>query len=211
MFRHPQIVTVGAIAIGLTMPAHGDFATLVDQTTIIDNIPIGSIGPEDSFGNPGFALNRGDGISSGFIDAAVLSYDFGTVASVLSATLTLNVDTLWAEAGIDPTIEMFAYADDGVIQLTDIFLGADTVYDSFTYITTQIRSIDVTAAVNDALAGSQYVGIRFENSRSPFELPNVLEGIHYANNSVLEFTIPGPGSWALLGLAGLCGTRRRRK
>ena len=211
MLRRAQIVPVGAIAIGLTMPTHGDFATLVGQTTIIDNVPIGSIGPEDGFGNPGFAVNRGDGNSSGFIDAAVLSYDFGTVTSVLSATLTLNVDTLWAEAGIDPTIEMFAYADDGVIQLTDIFLGADTVYDSFTYITTQIRSIDVTTAVNDALAGSQYMGIRFENSRSPFELPNVLEGIHYADNSVLEFTIPGPGSWALLGLVGLMGTRRRRK
>lgn len=210
--RRAAPVLVAVVVLGLGGPVRADFATLLDQTTIIDNIPIGTIGPEDLFGIPGFAVNRGDGISTGFIDAAVLSYDFGGAASVLSATLTLDVDIIFADAGMNPTIEMFVYSDDGTVQLTDIFLGAGTVWDSFTYDFTQVRTIDVAAAVNSALAGTGIVGFRFENSRSPFKLPNALEGIHYADDPILEFVVPGPGVLALFGVAAPArATRRRRR
>jgi hypothetical protein len=181
--------------------AHADFATLVDQTTIIDNIPIGSNSGEDGFGSPGYAVNRGDGVNSGFIDAAMLSFDFGATTSVSQATLTINVDTRWTDAGQNPTIYLYAGPDDGTIQVSDITIGGGAVRDAFTYTTTQTRSIDVTAAVNSALAVSQYVGFRFENSRSPFDLPNALEGIHYADNPVLEYT-PGASGGIVIDTIG---------
>lgn len=173
-------------------PGVADLAVLVGQSTIVDNIPIGSIGGEDQFGSPGYPVNRGDGINSGFIDAATLVYDFGAVQGVTVATLTINMDIIWRDAGMDPTIELFSYADDGTIQLTDIQLGTSPVYDSFQYSRTGVRDIDVTDAVNAALGSSRYVGFRFENSRSPFELPNALEGGHYANDPPLEYTAGNP-------------------
>lgn len=195
-----RIALAAVSTLALTASSLADFATLIDSTTIIDNIPIGTIGGEDGFGSPHFAVNRGDGINSGFIDAAVLLYDFGGTTGVSSATLTLDIDTIWAEDGLDPTIELFTYGDsDTIIQLTDINLGAGTVRDSFQYTRFGSRVIDVTAAVNDALATSQFVGFRFQNERSPFELPNVLEGIHY-NPISLEFE---PGGFSL-GLSGFC-------
>jgi hypothetical protein len=165
-----------------------DTAVLVDQRTIIDNIPIGSLGPEDSInGSPGYALNSGDGTTSGWIDAAMLSYDFGPIEGVLSAQLTIDVDIVWANAGMSPIIELYTFADNGSIELNNLLLGGGIVRDSFQYESAQMRTIDVTEAVNAALRRSRYVGFRFENSRTPFELPNgAFEGIHFAP-IVLDF------------------------
>ena len=178
------ILAVGSIAAA-------DVATLVQQTTIIDNPEIGVIDGSDGFGNPGFALNRGDGIVTGFIDAAMLEYDFGDVESVAQATLTVEVITIWKENGDDPTINLFAGPDDGVIQLTDITIGGDGVIDSHLYEMLETHAIDVTDAVNAALAESNFVLFRFENATSPFDLPNVLEGVRFLVDSPLEFE---PGS-----------------
>lgn len=186
-------LSLSLAALAVSTPCLADTAPLVDEITIIDNIPIGTIGSEDQFGSPGFAVNRGDGVTTGFVDAAVLTYDFGTVTSVSKAELTIDVDIIFDDAGMSPTIELFTYADDGAIQLTDIFLGAGVVRDSFTYATVQTRTIDVTTAVNDALLTSQFVGFRFENSRSPFELPAQLEGIHL-NPVLLEYDVGGCGT-----------------
>jgi hypothetical protein len=139
-----------------------DTAVLVDQRTIIDNIPIGSLGPEDSInGSPGYALNSGDGTTSGWIDAAMLSYDFGPIEGVLSAQLTIDVDIVWANAGMSPIIELYTFADNGSIELNNLLLGGGIVRDSFQYESAQMRTIDVTEAVNAALRRSKYVGFRF--------------------------------------------------
>ena len=183
-------------------------ATLVATDTLVDQPVDGVV---DVFGGgtaDGFALN-----SPGFIDVAVYSFDFGTTTSVSSAQLTMTAAQIFGTA---PIIDMFTYADDGVIQASDFTLGAGTVRDSSQYLAVgDISIIDVTAAVNDALATSSFVGFRFENARGPSELSSS-EGVRFNLQPTLDFNpgnanrLPEPSSVLLMTLGLAFAARRAR-
>jgi hypothetical protein len=136
-----------------------------------------------------------------FIDAATLVFDFGTATTVSQATLSLNVTSTYAQNGAVP-IEIYYFADNGVIERSDYSSGpAEPLASIDAAGLTQI-DVDVTAAVNAALSSSQFVGFRVKSAILPASVDTEKfppwTGVRLADNYLLEFTtgsapIPGSG------------------
>lgn len=130
---------------------------------------------------------------SAFIDAAVAVFDFNATTSVSQATLTLPIEEVYPQNGAAP-IEIYMYADNGVIEFTDYSIGFVAAIAEADAIGQTSIDVDVTGAVNAALQTSRYVAFRIKSSVPPSA---VLEtnfpawtGVQFKSNYSLNFT-PG--------------------
>lgn len=204
MKKNQNICRFAALALG-TLPALAiaDPVPLFANATIIDKAPFYSVGGEDSVGFFNYALNFPT-----FIDIPYAIFDFGTTTSVGNAMLTWNFDALFGGSG-PAEIELYVGTDsDGVITTGDRFEG--TMFDTFTYSGGELRTYDVTAAVNAALGIGRYFMARLEVTADPSLLSDYHGGL-FMDPSMTMSPVPEPASWAALGLGFAAALRRRAR
>lgn len=197
---------IGITALSALLPATAMAASvpLIDNQVIIDNNPFFSIGAEDHLGVGNYALNHPE-----FIDIPYAIFDFGSTASVGSAILSWNFNSLFGGSGA-AQISLYAGNDaDGVISVNDRFNGSFVAVSSFSG--GETWSVDVTALVNSSLGSGQYFAARLEAVLPPSILSGYYGGQFFAPS--LEISpVPEPETYAML-LAGLgiLGFSLRRK
>lgn len=131
---------------------------------------------------------------AGFVDAATFVFDLGQTETVTSATVTFPIEELFLQNRAAP-LQVFFFADNGVIEFTDYSLGfATPIAEVDAAGQTEIR-VDVTGAVNATLGTSRFIGFRV---RSAVEASSVADNLFPAwtgaklrANPLLEFN-PGP-------------------
>ncbi|MBQ14374.1 MAG: hypothetical protein QGG67_15295 [Gammaproteobacteria bacterium] len=137
-----------------------------------------------------------------FIDAATMVFDFETTTTVSQATLSLTVASSYAQDGAIP-IEVYYFADDGIIDRSDYSRGPTTPIASPDVAGLSQIDVDVTAAVNAALSSSQFIGFRVQSSILPTSVDTTQfppwTGIRLTDSYLLDFTageapVPGSGS-----------------
>jgi len=197
---------IGITALSALLPATAMAASvpLVANSVIIDHNPFYSIGAEDTLGTGNWALNH-----PGYIDIPYAIFDFGSTASVGSAVLTWNFDSLYLSSGT-AQIGLYGGNDvDGIISVNDRFNGSFIGISSFSG--GETWSLDVTALVNASLGSGQYFAARLEAVLPPSALSGHYGGQFFAPS--LEISpVPEPETYAML-LAGLgiLGFSLRRK
>ena len=196
------------LAVFFITAAHVQACTILLPTSepvAIDKPPFGTA---DSFGTGGFAVTRG----GKFIDAPIYYFDLGSsTASVSNAVLSLEAIDLFGNTNIQTSV----FADDGISQLTDYEFFPASI-DTFTYLATGVRTIDVTAAVNAILPG-QFLGFQLQSTLNPNLPTNDFEGVQFGRVSLELMTgspaVPEPTSLAIFGFGalGMAGIRRRKR
>lgn len=129
-----------------------------------------------------------------FIDAAAMVFFTGEVSSVSSATLFLNVETTFPQNGSTP-IEVFYFADEGVLDHTDYTTGFPEPIFSGDIEGLATVEVEVTGPLNAMLRSGQHAGFRVlssveTGSVDTSQLP-AWTGAKFIENYRLEFT-PGP-------------------
>ncbi len=184
-----------------------DIAPLVDEAVLVELTAVGAIVDPENPETPSFsptaeAVNASYVSSggwattgSGFVDAAAYVFDFNAATSVAAATLILPIEEVFPQNRAAP-IEIFGFADNGVIEFTDYSVGFFTPLATLNAVgLTEVR-IDVTGIVNAILGSSRYAGFRVRSSVAPSALLPTLfprwTGVKFfPNRATLEF-IPGP-------------------
>ncbi len=187
---------IGITALSALLPATAMAASvpLIDNQVIIDNNPFFSIGAEDGLGVGNYALNH-----PGFIDIPYAIFDFGSTASVGSAVLSWNFNSLYGGSGA-AQISLYAGNDaDGLISVNDRFNGSFVTVSSFSG--GETWSVDVTALVNSSLSSGQYFAARLEAVLPPSILSGYYGGQFFAPSLEIS-AVPEPETYAML-LAGL--------
>lgn len=199
-----KLVGIAALSALLPVTAMAASVPLIDNQVIIDNNPFFSIGAEDGLGVGNYALNH-----PSFIDIPYAIFDFGSTASVGSAVLSWNFNSLYGGSG-PAQISLYAGNDtDGLISVNDRFNGSFVTVSSFSG--GETWSVDVTALVNSSLSSGQYFAARLEAVLPPSILSGYYGGQFFAPS--LEISpVPEPETYAMLlaGL-GLLGFTMRRK
>lgn len=199
-----KLVGIAALSALLPVTAMAASVPLIDNQVIIDHNPFYSIGAEDGLGTGNYALNH-----PGFIDIPYAIFDFGSTASVGSAVLTWNFNSLYGGSGA-AQISLYAGNDtDGLISVNDRFNGSFVAVSSFSG--GETWSVDVTSLVNSSLGSGQYFAARLEAVLPPSILSGYYGGQFFA--PTLEISpVPEPETYAMLlaGL-GLLGFTMRRK
>lgn len=166
-----------------------DVLSPVDGVSIRDFTPIGEIGPEDDMSGYGSATAWWLEENRRLDSSAVMYFDFGNITRVGQATLGVQPVFVWNFKVPDPTIQTFTYADNGIIEFEDIFLGGGIVRNEWTYSGVTGHVLDMTEGVNEALATSRFVGIRYENSRSAVNLgENEIQGVDFSIGVTMDVT-----------------------
>lgn len=199
-----KLIGITALSALLSATAMAASVPLIDNQVIIDNNPFYSIGAEDKLGGFNYALNHFE-----YIDIPYAIFDFGSTASVGSAVLTWNFNSLYGSSG-PAQISLYAGNDaDGIISVNDRFNGSFVAVNTFSG--GETWSVDVTSLVNSSLGSGQYFAARLEAVLPPSVLSGHYGGQFFAPS--LEISpVPEPETYAML-LAGLgiLGFSLRRK
>ena len=203
-----KIFSLLGLSFGLIVgAAYADVAPLVDQAVLVELVAGGTVvdpdDPEVPTTTPDAVSVNANYVSTGgwattgnsFIDAAAFVFDFNATTSVTAATLILPIEEVFPQNRAAP-IEIFGFADNGVIEFTDYSVGFFTPIASINAVNlTEVR-IDVTGIVNAMLGSSRFAGFRVKSAVAPSAvLPTLFPswtGVKFLpNNAVLEF-VPGP-------------------
>jgi hypothetical protein len=181
----------GMLTLSGALTAYADNATLVDYAVMVnkelDQAVV--VNRATYLGTGGYAVTSKD-----YIDAVGLSFDLGSTVSVAQATVRLPVDELFPINSSVP-ISIYAFADDGRIDLYDYAAGLSAPVGSKD-IAGMIEAVfDVTAAVNAILQSSRYAGFRITADWLPNDIPTdafpAFKGARFNTAAAsLEFT-PG--------------------
>lgn len=199
-----QVIScAGFFSLGIV---HADLAVLVDTAVLAEaNPPLvvsGEGEPIPLLPEVGGAINASY-ISSGgwavtgalFLDATAVVFDFAAVTSVSSAQLSLPIEVVYPLNGA-ATLEIFFYADNGNIEITDYSIGFALPLAEIDAAGLSQIDVDVTAAVNSTLPSSQFVGFRIRSSTAPGEIEENFfpgwTGVKFFENFSLEFTPGAP-------------------
>lgn len=147
-------------------------AALADQAVMIDQAVLVEANPKA--GETGFraTYRTSDGwavTSPTYIDTVVMVFDFGNAKSVSQAVVNLPVEAVFPRNGTAP-MKLFAFADDGAIDLFDYAAGGARPAAEFDAVVASgaddasTLSFDVTSVVNAILPQSRFVGIRVQSS-----------------------------------------------
>jgi len=174
--------------------AIADTATLVDEAVMVNrdlNGEQGYVGRATYLSSGGYVVT-----SSEYIDAVGVSFDLGTTSGVAQATLRIPVQEYYPVAGKIP-IQIYAFADDGSIDLWDYGAGFSVPVASLNVFGVTEVVLDVTGPVNAILQSSRYAGFRFVTGWSPEEIPSnsfpAFKGARFnAEAAKLEFTSGTP-------------------
>ncbi|MDO9318004.1 MAG: hypothetical protein Q7V56_07365 [Gammaproteobacteria bacterium] len=160
---------MAAAMLAVCSAALGDQAVMVDEAVLVEANPKdGELASRATYQtSDGWAVT-----SPTYIDTVVMVFDFGTTSSVSQAIVNLPVETVFPVNASAP-MKLFAFADDGAIDLFDYTAGgvrpaaefdaavAASADDAATL------SFDVTSVVNAILPQSRFVGIRVQSSAVP--------------------------------------------
>ena len=152
--------------------ALGDQAAMVDQAVLVEASP--------KAGEPAsratYRTSDGWSVTSPtYIDTVVMVFDFGTARSVSQAIVNLPVEKVFPRNGVAP-MKLFAFADDGAIDLFDYAAGGVRPAVEFDAVVASrandasTLSLDVTSVVNAILPQSRFVGIRVQSTAVPADV-----------------------------------------
>jgi len=190
-------ITFGILALISAISAYGDNATLVDEAVMVNKeLDEETVVYRATYlSTGGFAV-----VSNEYIDAVGLSFDLGNISSVAQATLRLPIEELYP-IGFNVPISVYAFADNGQIDLYDYTAGFSIPVSSQDIAGLTEVTVDVTAAVNSILQSSRYTGFRIVPDWVPDDIPDetfpAYKGAKFDTTAVaLEFT---PGGAPLSG------------
>lgn len=211
LLRKSRTSAVSAVLAGLCVaPAFADIAPLIDQAVLVELVtgtttttttttdtetPTATPAVVEEVVNANY-LSTGDWATTGegFIDAATFVFDFNATGSVTAATLVLPIEAVFPQNGSAP-IEIFSFADNGVIEFTDYSIGFTTPIEQIDAANLSEVRVDVTGPVNAALGASRFVGFRVRSTVDPGSVSATLfpawTGVKFESNPFLEF-VPGP-------------------
>jgi hypothetical protein len=174
-----------------------DQAVLVQEAVLVESNP----NPDEPVARASYMTSDGWAVTSKtYVDAAVMVFDFGTVAKVSSAYVSLPLEALYPRDGQAP-LRVFAFADDGVIDLFDYKAGSVIPVAEFDAVkasganSTATLTVDVTGAVNAILPNSRFVGIRVESAAVPAEVSSgfpAWTGVKFRPLYSMDFSVGTP-------------------
>ena len=181
----------GILALTGAISAYGDNATLVDEAVMVnkDFDEDAVVFRASYLSSGGYAVT-----SKEYIDVVGVSFDLDSTTSVAQATLRLPIEDLFP-IGFSVPISIFAFADNGRIDLFDYSAGFSIPVSSQDIAGLTEVNIDVTGAVNSILQSSRYAGFRIVPGWVPDDIPDdtfpAYKGAKFNSSAIaLEFT-PG--------------------
>ncbi|MBT8146695.1 MAG: hypothetical protein KJN90_07560, partial [Gammaproteobacteria bacterium] len=181
----------GILALFSAVAAYGDNATLVDEAVMVNKEldPEAVVVRATYLSSGGFAV-----VGAEYIDAVGLSFDVGSNTSVSKATLRIPIDEVYP-IGFNVPISVYAFADNGQIDLFDYSAGFSLPVSSQNVFGLTEIAVDVTSAVNSILQSSRYAGFRIVPDLIPEDIPDeafpAFKGAKFDSSAAtLEFT-PG--------------------
>ncbi len=194
MLDFKTTVITGLLVVAGAVPALADTVSPVDEAVMVSK----DVDEEQQqlavratyLSSGGYAVT-----SQEYIDAVGVSFDLGAIGSVSGATLRMPVLEYYSLGGRVP-LKIFAFADDGAIDLFDYKAGFSVPVSSLDVIGMAEVVLDVTGPVNAILQSSRYAGFRVVTDWTPDEIPGEtfpsFKGARFDTEAAtLEFT---PGS-----------------
>lgn len=177
--------------------ATADQAALIAEAVLVESNP----NPDEPAFSASYMTADGWAVTSrNYVDAAVMVFDFGETKSVSQAIVSLPLDALYPRSGQAP-LQVYAFADDGRIDLTDYKAGGllptaefDAVQASAGNPAATIN-LDVTGAVNAILSSSRYVGFRVQSAAIPAEVATgfpAWTGVKFRPLYSMSFSVGAP-------------------
>ncbi|MEZ5491396.1 MAG: hypothetical protein R3F50_13905 [Gammaproteobacteria bacterium] len=165
-----QIILLSLAAI-LTLtgaiPVQADTAKLVDDAVMVSR----DIQEQETAFRATYLSSGGYVVTSAeYIDAVGISFDLGAIGSVAQATLRLPIAEYYSLGGSIP-IEIYAFADDGRIDLFDYKAGFTIPVLAVDAASLTEVVLDVTGVVNAILQSSRYAGFRIVTGWEPADIP----------------------------------------
>lgn len=158
----------GILALFGAISAHGDNATLVDEAVMVNK----DIDGEGVAFRATYLSTGGYAVTGKeYIDAVGLSFDLGENGSVAQATLRLPIAEMFP-LGLNVPISIYAFADNGQIDLYDYAAGFSIPVSSQDIWGLTEITLDVTGAVNSILQSSRYAGFRVIADWVPSDIPD---------------------------------------
>ena len=190
-----QCLATGILLLGSAVQA--DQAVLLQEAVLVEANP----NPDQPALRATYMTNDGWAVTSPtFIDAAVMVFDFGERRSVSRAVLSLPLEALYPRGGQAP-LRVFAFADDGRIDLSDYKAGGSIAVAELDAVAASggnaaaTLTVDVTGAVNAILPGSRFVGIRVQSTAVPADVAPafpVWTGVKFRPLYSMEFSTGTP-------------------
>lgn len=147
-------------------------AALVQEAVLVESNP----NPDEPALSASYMTADGWAVTGPkYIDSAVMVFDFGASKSVSQAVLSLPLEALYPRGGKAP-IEVYAFADNGIIELSDYKAGGTLPTAQFDAVQASAGNpsatltLDVTGAVNAILPNSRFVGIRVHSTAVPAQV-----------------------------------------
>ena len=191
---------LGILVLFGALTAHAENAALVDAAVMVNN----QLDQDTTSDRATYLSSGGYAVTSNeFIDMVGLSFDLGGIGSVSSATLRLPIDEQYP-IGLNVPIEIYAFADNGRVDLYDYSAGSSIPVFSQDIFGLNHIDVDVTGAVNAILQSSDYAGFRIVSKWIPDDIPDdtfpAYKGAKF-NSNAAELNI-APGSVPVSGTDG---------
>ena len=183
--------TFGILALFGAFSAYGDNAPLVDDAVMVNK----EVNEETAVYRATYLSSGGYVVTSKeYIDAVGVSFDFGNATSVAQATLRLPVDDFYPIGGSVP-IRIYAFADNGSIDLYDYAAGFPIPISSQDIFGLSEVTVDVTGAVTAILQSSRYAGFRIVPGWVPEDIPDdtfpAFKGVKLDSSAIALNYTPG--------------------